>query len=71
VVKVAHHPRSRLHDGILWTRVADTPEGRARVDAEIARLRVWCERQGIPWSRTTTQARQGSTRRPASREFRF
>jgi len=32
------------------TRVADTAEGRARVDAEIEKLREWCQRQGIPWA---------------------
>jgi predicted site-specific integrase-resolvase len=32
------------------TRVADTVEGRARVNAEIERLREWCRRQGIRWT---------------------
>ena len=32
------------------TRVADTAEGRARVDAEIERLREWCRQQGLAWT---------------------
>lgn len=34
---------------IFPTRVRDTVEGRARIGAEIARLKAWCERNGIPW----------------------
>ena len=32
------------------TCVADTVDGRARVDAEIEKLREWCRQQGIPWT---------------------
>lgn len=57
----AHGPRAPDEEGDAdaepppldsLVRLADTPEGRQRIDAELERLRAWCRANGIPWPRT-------------------